>query len=149
MTHTHFDHCNAAEELARKIGAPVYVHESEAGDLPEGLDVRKTRQGETIKIAGIDIRCIHTPGHTPGSQSFLVGDALFTGDTLFVDGCGRVDLPGSSPKEMVRSLASLAKLPDNIIIYPGHDYGPKPTSTIGDQKKSNPYLAGPTEDILL
>ncbi len=149
LTHTHFDHCNAVEDLARKISVPVYVHEAEAGEIPGDLDVRKTKNDETIEIAGVKIRCIHTPGHTPGSQSFLIGDALFTGDTLFVDGCGRVDLPGSDPREMVVSLSGLAKLPDKTTVYPGHDYGSKPTSTIGDQKKSNPYLAAPTEDILL
>jgi len=149
LTHTHFDHCNAVEELARKISVPVYVHEAEAGDLPEDLNVKPTKKDMIVEVAGMAVHCIHTPGHTPGSQSFLIGDSLFTGDTLFVDGCGRVDLPGSSPKQMVASLADLAKLPDHIIVYPGHDYGPTPTSTIGDQKKNNPYLSAPTEDILL
>lgn len=149
LTHTHFDHCNAVPELARKISVPVYVHEIEANELPQDLDVRPTGKDTTIEVAGMKIRCVHTPGHTPGSQSFLVGDALFTGDTLFVDGCGRVDLPGSSPKQMLTSLAGLAKLPDHIIVYPGHNYGPTPTSTIGQQKKSNPYFMEPTEDLLL
>lgn len=149
LTHTHFDHCNAVDDLAGKISVPVYVHEAEIKNISKGLDVRSTKKDMTIEIAGMKIHCIHTPGHTPGSQSFLVDDALFTGDTLFVDGCGRVDLPGSDPKEMVSSLMSLAELPDGTKVFPGHDYGGSPTSTIGDQKKNNPYLQSPTEDILL
>ena len=149
LTHTHFDHCNAVPDLAKKISVPVYVHETEADNLPENLNVKSTKKDMVIEIAGLHIRCIHTPGHTPGSQSFLIDNAVFTGDTLFVDGCGRVDLPGSSPREMVSSLSELAALPDDVVVYPGHNYGSAPTSTIGDQKKNNPYLSSPTEDILL
>jgi glyoxylase-like metal-dependent hydrolase (beta-lactamase superfamily II) len=140
LTHTHFDHCNAAEELARKIHIPIYVHELETEELPGELDVKVTRPDMTIEIAGVSIRCMHTPGHTPGSQCFLVNDVIFTGDTLFVDGCGRVDLPGSDPKQMVASLSRLATLPDQTKIFPGHDYGTSPTTTIGEQKRTNPYL---------
>jgi glyoxylase-like metal-dependent hydrolase (beta-lactamase superfamily II) len=149
LTHTHFDHCNAVEDLIKKLAVPVYVHEAEVKDLPPGLDVRPTKKDSTVEIAGLTIRCMHTPGHTPGSQSFLINDAIFTGDTLFVDGCGRVDLPGSDPKEMVRSLTNLASLPDNVTVYPGHDYGSAPTSTIGQQKKNNPYMSVKDEGMLL
>lgn len=149
LTHTHFDHCNAVEEFISKLPVPVYVHEAEMKDLPSGLDIRPTKKDMKIDVAGLSIRCIHTPGHTPGSQSFLVDDAIFTGDTLFVDGCGRVDLPGSSPKEMMSSLSNLASLPDNVTVYPGHDYGPTPTSTIGQQRKNNPYMSVKDEGMLL
>jgi len=149
LTHTHFDHCNAVKDLAKKISVPVYVHEAEAENLPESLDVRTTKPETTVHLAGLDIHCMHTPGHTPGSQCFLIDEMIFTGDTLFVDGCGRVDLPGSNPKEMIVSLARLARLPDGIKVFPGHDYGTSPTATIGEQKKTNPYLSSPSEGILI
>lgn len=142
LTHTHFDHCNATDKLAKKINAPVYVHEKEAEELPAGLEIRTTKEGTKISIAGIDILCLHTPGHTPGSQCFLVDESIFTGDTLFVDNCGRVDLPGSSPREMTASLKRLAGLPEKIVVYPGHNYGAATHTTIGEQRKSNPYLVG-------
>jgi hydroxyacylglutathione hydrolase len=140
LTHTHYDHCNAVEELAGKINLPVYVHEEEGGELPKNLNIKNTREGTVVKEAGLDINCMHTPGHTPGSQCFLIDDVLFTGDTLFVDSCGRVDLPGSSSKDMEVSLKKLSNLPENIVVFPGHNYGVTPKSTIGEQKKSNPYL---------
>lgn len=149
LTHTHFDHCNVVEELARKISVPVYVHEAEASTMPKDIDIRRTKKDLTIEEAGVTIRCMHTPGHTPGSQSFLVDSAVFTGDTLFVDGCGRVDLPGSDPKDMMTSLSVLRSLPDNIVVYPGHNYGPTPMSTIGEQKKTNPYLYASNEESLM
>lgn len=141
LTHTHYDHCNAVEELAKKINVPIYVHEEEDQSLPNNLNIKKTKEGMVIKEAGVEITCLHTPGHTPGSQCFLIDNALFTGDTLFVDSCGRVDLPGSNPKEMECSLKRLAGLPETIKVFPGHNYGVAPQSTIGEQKKSNPYLS--------
>lgn len=87
------------------------------------------------------IRLLHTPGHTPGSQCFLVGDNLISGDTLFIGGCGRVDLPGSDPAQMYDSLVNrLRALPDQTVLYPGHDYADRPTSTIGEEKQRNPYM---------
>ena len=84
---------------------------------------------------------LHTPGHTPGSQCFLVGDRLVAGDTLFVQGCGRVDLPGGDPEQMYYTLTQrLAKLPASTVLYPGHNYGPSETSTIGDELELNPYM---------
>jgi glyoxylase-like metal-dependent hydrolase (beta-lactamase superfamily II) len=80
---------------------------------------------------------VHTPGHTPGSQCFLVGNALVSGDTLFIGSCGRVDLPGSDPEEMYESLKLLGELPEETILYPGHNYADRPRSTIGDEKKTN------------
>jgi len=142
LTHTHFDHCNAVDELSKAMKVPVYVHEKEVKNVSNTLNIKTTKDGMTIAEAGLKVLCIHTPGHTPGSQCFLINDAIFTGDTLFVDSCGRVDLPGSNPQDMKSSLLKIASLPENIIVFPGHNYGLVPYSTIGQQKKSNPYLSG-------
>ena len=139
-THGHFDHVNALNKIAKTLKIPVYVHELEPNDFSKDLDIRKTGDGSIIEEAGLKIKCLHTPGHTQGSQCFLIGDSLFTGDTLFVDGCGRVDLEGGDPMEMSRSLARLAKLPRETVVYPGHNYGSAETTTIGEQKDTNPYL---------
>lgn len=149
LTHTHFDHANALEALASATGAKVYVHREELGEIPRGIDAHATEDGTIIEIGSVKIECLHTPGHTPGSQCFMVGKALISGDTLFVDGCGRVDLPGSDPKKMLNSLKRLAALNSDIIIYPGHDYGSSPTSTIGNQRGQNPCLSAESERMLL
>jgi len=84
---------------------------------------------------------VHTPGHTPGSQCFLAEDSLVSGDTLFIGGCGRVDLPGGDPEAMYNSLTQvLSKLPGSTKLFPGHNYASKTVSTIGDEKKTNHYL---------
>ena len=95
-----------------------------------------------IDVGGVEIQLLHTPGHTPGSQCFLVDNRIVSGDTLFIGSCGRVDLPGSNPEQMYYSLTQkLMALPDETILFPGHNYAPtKPTLTIGSRKKSNPYL---------
>lgn len=140
LTHTHFDHANALDELAEKTGATAYVHEDERGEVSAGLDVVTTKEGSEIALGNTTIECIHTPGHTPGSQCFIIGDAVITGDTLFVGACGRTDLPGGSTDLILMSLQRLATLPEETIVYPGHDYGGAATSTIGEQKKSNPFM---------
>lgn len=149
LTHTHFDHANDVGVLAALTGAAVYVHESEAGEIPKNVKTVATGDGTIIKVGGLKIKCLHTPGHTPGSQCFETDGAIFTGDTLFVEGCGRVDLPGSDPRQMLLSLKKLAALDPKIVIYPGHDYGSTPTSTIGEQIKTNPYLSAGSESVLL
>jgi glyoxylase-like metal-dependent hydrolase (beta-lactamase superfamily II) len=94
--------------------------------------------GEILKIGDIDVKVLHTPGHTPGGICLLVTDRyLLTGDTLFINECGRCDLPGSSIEAMFHSLKMLGSLPDDIIVYPGHDYGPIPSDTLGNQKRTN------------
>lgn len=148
VTHTHFDHVNALEDVAKKVKAPVYIHGAEAHALPQGLNVTTTKEGSVIKAAGLEITCLHTPGHSPGSQCFMVNGALFTGDTLFVEGCGRVDLEGGSPDDMVISLSRLGELPGETIVYPGHDYGGKATSTIAKQRASNPYMNEQAETLI-
>lgn len=140
VTHAHFDHVNSLEEIATSLKIPVYVHKDEPNEFSEKVDLRFTEDGSTLEEAGLKIKCMHTPGHSPGSQCFLIENTIFTGDTLFVDGCGRVDLEGGDPSEMAMSLIKLSRLPEDIVIYPGHNYGGKPISTIGEQKETNPYL---------
>lgn len=140
LTHAHFDHAQVAGELAEKTKSPVYVHEAESNENNLGTNIVSTKDGMELQLAGLKITCLHTPGHTPGSQCFLIENNLFSGDTLFVDACGRVDLPGSSPEDMMNSLKRIAKLNPHIVVYPGHDYGPSPTDTIGNQKATNPFL---------
>jgi len=100
--------------------------------------------GDRVAAGEVEVTLLHTPGHTPGSQCFLVGNRLVSGDTLFVQGCGRVDLPGGDSEEMYRTLTQrLAALPDDTVLYPGHNYGKTPTATMGEQRKSNYALKVP------
>ena len=156
ITHFHPDHLGgnlmghkipgAVELLERGLKVPIWVHKSEADYVPRvcGLsrgDLSLAESGDEIAIGSQRIRFVHTPGHTPGSQCFLVDNNLVSGDTLFIGGCGRVDLPGSDPAQRYDSLVNKLKaLPDDTILYPGHDYADRPTSTIGDEKRRNPYL---------
>ena len=104
-------------------------------------DMVKVDGGDSTRVGNVDVTFLHTPGHTPGSQCFLVQGHLISGDTLFIGACGRCDLPGSSPEEMYASLThTLAKLDDRTLVFPGHNYAPKAYSTIADKKRSNPYL---------
>jgi len=141
LTHGHFDHVRAAAELSRAFAIPVYIHEVDVPLLesaPEKLV--KVSSGQEVSAAGLSFKFINTPGHTPGSCCILAGGMLFTGDTLFVEEVGRVDLPGSNPEHMYESLLSLSRLPQETAVYPGHAYGPRAVSTIGDELSHNPYL---------
>lgn len=152
VTHTHPDHVggrfagmeiDGVTELLDKCKAKVVVHKAEAEFL-KGLspsDVIKSESGDGINVGGMEIQLLHTPGHTPGSQCFLIDNLLVSGDTLFIGSCGRVDLPGSNPEQMYYSLTQkLMALPDETVLFPGHNYSQKRTSTLGDEKRSNPYV---------
>jgi glyoxylase-like metal-dependent hydrolase (beta-lactamase superfamily II) len=152
VTHYHPDHVGGrmmtfavpggVAELSAAAGARIHVNKHEADGLikitgvAEG-DLVRHESGDVIALGDVSIELIHTPGHTPGSQCFLVRDRLVTGDTLFVDGCGRVDLPGGNAGQLRDSLRMLAKLPDHVTVCPGHDYASKPTNTIAEQKRDN------------
>jgi glyoxylase-like metal-dependent hydrolase (beta-lactamase superfamily II) len=152
VTHTHPDHVGGgfagmeitgATELLEKCKAKVVVHKAEA-EFIKGLsssDMIKTDNGDKVDVGGLEIQLMHTPGHTPGSQCFLVGNRVVSGDTLFIDACGRVDFPGGNPEQMYYSLTQkLMALPDDMILFPGHNYAPLKHATMGEQKKTNPYL---------
>lgn len=152
VTHTHPDHVGGrfsgveiegVTELLSKCKAKVVVHKAEAEFL-KGLapsDIVKAESGDKIDVGAIEIQLLHTPGHTPGSQCFLVENRIVSGDTLFIGSCGRVDLPGSNPEQMYYSLTQKLKaLPDDTILFPGHNYSDRTTSTMGEQKRINPYL---------
>jgi len=140
ITHTHFDHCNGAEELLERTKGKIYVHKNEAEFL-KGMkkEIEKVESGYKLRVGDLEITFVHTPGHTPGSQCFLIQGNLVSGDTLFIDACGRCDLPGGNANQMYDSLQSLAKLGDRTILLPGHNYAEDPTSTIGQEKSHNPY----------
>lgn len=160
-THYHPDHIGGdlfghdIEGLARLLelkGMKVHVQKPEAEGvrLMTGLsdtDLTLHDGGDRLSLGEVEIEFVHTPGHTPGSQCFLVRGRLVAGDTLFVQGCGRVDLPGGDPAEMYRTLTQrLAKLPDDVVLYPGHDYAERPTSTLGEQRQTNYALRASSLD---
>jgi glyoxylase-like metal-dependent hydrolase (beta-lactamase superfamily II) len=133
-THGHYDHTGGNATLKKLTGAKIVAHESSG--------VRKdkaVKDGDVIKLDGVKIRVIYTPGHSKDGISLLVNDRIvITGDTLFVGECGRADLPDSDPRALYDSLFNkLMKLDDNVEVYPGHDYGAKPHSTVGYERKNN------------
>jgi hydroxyacylglutathione hydrolase len=154
VTHTHQDHVGGSlaswgmagriagvEELLGRVKAKVYVHKAEREFLPGlGSDLVKVDNHDTLDVGRLRLTFLHTPGHTPGSQCFLVDGRLISGDTLFIGSCGRTDLPGSDPAEMYYSLTQrLGALPDDTLLFPGHNYGGS-SSTIGDEKRQNPFM---------
>ncbi len=141
-THHHFDHTTGNEQMAQSTGAPVAQHE--ASELPHDISLR---HGDAVAFGDSALEVLHTPGHSKDSIC-LVGDGkIFTGDTLFVGTCGRVDLPGGSARELYHSIFdTLSNLEDSLVMYPGHDYGAVPVSTLGDQKQSNPVMRPVSEE---
>lgn len=142
LTHGHPDHVNGLGELLSTHDVPVFISQHEAFFFkPKCKNLKEISSNQKIKIGNIDVETLHTPGHSPGCQCFLVGNQMIAGDTIFIDGCGRCDLPGSDPKKMYDSLYNkVMKLPDSTVIYPGHNYGPTESDTLANQKRTNPYL---------
>ena len=143
ITHTDFDHIEGVKEIFDATNATVYVHKSGEKDIKElGISKIKTiDEGDEIGIGKIKISVLYTPGHKPSCVCFLIGtNKMLTGDTLFVEGCGRIDMPGGNINEQWESLQRLKDMDENIEIYPGHDYGSMPSSTIKHEKKNNPFL---------
>jgi len=142
-THHHGDH--TADNQRVKKAHPQALLIANEGDSD-----RSVEDNEIIALGDVKMKFITTPGHTPGGICIIVDDGvILTGDTLFIGNCGRTDLPGSSDEQMFESLGKLAALPDELIVYPGHDYGSKPVDTLGNQKTENPTMAAKTLDEFL
>jgi len=156
-THYHPDHVggdmmgysiSGVADLLEITSIPIHVQTEEADLVQKVTGVSENNlithsSGDKVTVGSIDIELIHTPGHTPGSQCFFVDNRLVAGDTLFLDGCGRTDLPGGNPREMYESLTQrLAKIPDTATLFPGHLYSPKPCQSMGDTRANN-YIYAP------
>ena len=154
VTHYHPDHCGGSfgqntvdgvAELLELNPVKVYVHKLEADGVKKvtGItdsDIVKVVSGDKLDVGDVEVEFLHTPGHTPGSQCFRIKKTLVSGDTLFIDGCGRVDLPGSNSEDMYHSIQKLASLPDDTILLPGHNYSSVPHATMGETKQHNTYM---------
>jgi len=141
-THSHTDHTASNEVIRSRYGAKVVAHK--LAKIDKNIAVV---DGDILKLGQLAIKVIHTPGHSTDSICLLTENRLLTGDTLFVGECGRTDLQGGSPRDMYFSLFhKLMQLDDKIEVYPGHDYGPAPHSTIGDERRTNYTLAKRTLD---
>ena len=154
LTHYHPDHCGGSfgknkvqgvAELLASNPVKIYAHKLEADGVKKvtGIsdeDMVKVESGDRLKVGDVDVEFLHTPGHTPGSQCFRIKHTLVSGDTLFTNGCGRVDLPGSNSEDMFNSIQKLAALPDETILLPGHNYGDAPTASMADTKRVNTYM---------
>ena len=141
LTHGHFDHVGGVRFLAERGDAPIYIHSAEL-TLPESFTdgplvyTRNYDEGDVLELAGLSLQVIHTPGHTPGSVCLLCEDTMFSGDTLFMDSCGRTDFPGGDGTLMHQSLRRLAELPGDYKVLPGHG----PATQLAQERKYNPYL---------
>jgi hydroxyacylglutathione hydrolase len=145
VSHCHPDHTNGLPELLRRMDVPVYAQKRElefsadlraVGDAMKGVD-----PGDAIQIGPLQAKLLHTPGHTPGSHCLLAEDAVLSGDTVFVNACGRCDLRGGDPAELFRTIDQvLKKLPPQTRLFPGHDYGDVPVSSIAREQEQNPYF---------
>ncbi len=155
-THGHPDHTCGNQRMKALTGAPVLMHQEDDQLFrqPEIVSMFRSwgfepappadgylEEGQVLQIGNLKFQVIHTPGHSPGSVCLYGHGYLVTGDTLFIDAVGRTDLPGGDMKVLMDSLRNkILSLPDETIVLPGHDYGPRPTDTLGNQKKTNPYL---------
>ena len=150
-THYHPDHVGGSmmgmriegiSRLLERTSVPIHAQRAEVEWITKVTGVEKTQlsahdSGDVVTVGDVSITLVHTPGHTPGSQCFLVDGHLVSGDTLFLDGCGRTDLPGSNPEEMYDSLQRLASLPDDTVIFPGHMYSHEPFAPLQRVRSSN------------
>ena len=156
-THYHADHIGGdlmgypiqgIAQLLDTIDIPIHVQAQEVEWIERTTSVSSQlvahSSGDVLRVGDVDVTLIHTPGHTPGSQCFFVDGRLVSGDTLFLDGCGRTDLPGSNPQEMYESLTTrLSQIPDDAVLFPGHLYSPAPSQSMGETRKNNYVLAPP------
>ena len=141
LTHGHFDHVGGVKTIAQQTGCAVYLHEGDLS-MPESwtngpLFYTDTYgEGDVLDLCGLSIRVLHTPGHTPGSVCLAVDDTLFTGDTLFMDSCGRTDLPCGNQAMILKSLQRLASLSSDYRVLSGHGQ----ETTLSEEKKYNPFM---------
>ncbi|MCL2222105.1 MAG: MBL fold metallo-hydrolase [Oscillospiraceae bacterium] len=141
ITHGHFDHFMALEELVKEIDVPVYIHENDFDRKGQGgrhqlstdSKLNFYKEADEIEVGNLTVKVLETPGHSPGSVTLMCEDALFTGDTLFSGDCGRTDLPGGSREIILQSLKRLAELNGNFEVYPGHDE----STTLENERKFN------------
>lgn len=150
-THYHPDHVGGSmmgheiegiTALLDRVDCPIHIHADECEWVCKTTNVSPEHlvnhdSGDTITVGGVEITLVHTPGHTPGSQCFLVEGRLIAGDTLFLEGCGRTDLPGADPQAMAASLRMLSGVPDETILFPGHRYSAAPSAPMESVKKNN------------
>jgi glyoxylase-like metal-dependent hydrolase (beta-lactamase superfamily II) len=150
-THYHADHIGGSimgfdiaglPALLERCPCPIHVQRDEVPWVVRSSGVSEADlvahdSGDVVRVGDVEIQLVHTPGHTPGSQCFLVDAKLVSGDTLFLDGCGRTDLPGSDHRQMIASLRRLARVDDDVILYPGHRYSLASSATMGAVKRSN------------
>ncbi len=134
-THGHHDHIAGNGEILAAVRVPHWAHPL---DLPDAD--RQLLEGTEVAVGASSIHVMHTPGHTPGSVVLQTGEGLITGDTLFVGRCGRADLPGSDVDQLYDSLQRLKRLEKSLKVYPGHDYGVRPVSTLGEELQENDFL---------
>jgi glyoxylase-like metal-dependent hydrolase (beta-lactamase superfamily II) len=151
VTHHHPDHVGGSmmgfelkglAELMERVSVPIHVNSQEAQFVSRitGIpmsDLTSHEHGDKVSVGAIDIELLHTPGHTPGSQCFLLDGRLVAGDTLFLEGCGRTDFPGGDSDEMFRSLQKLAQLAGDPTVFPGHWYSLEPSASLSEVKRSN------------
>ena len=144
LTHGHFDHTGAVDAVSEETGAPVYINSRDRGAVrpmdtmrfdPKG-ETHDLKEGDEIKVGSLVFKVMETPGHSPGSVTFLCEDALFTGDTLFMGSCGRTDLPGGDMGTLLKSLRRLGELPGDYEVYPGH----MDPTTLRRERATNYYL---------
>ncbi len=151
-THYHPDHIGGSlggyhvagiTDLVEKVDVPIHVQADEAEWVVKATGIERGclithSSGDVVTVGAVPVTLLHTPGHTPGSQCFIVDGRLVSGDTLFLDGCGRTDLPGGDPEQMWFSITErLAKVPDDTVLYPGHLYSEKPSASMGETRRRN------------